>query len=232
MSGDPSLDPLDPALARLLETERAATPPSGALDRVWGRLIVVPAPIGGGAGAGGHAAAAKGAAAWAASHVVAVGVAAFVAGGVVSGAAVMATHKRAERVVYVERRAPPAPAIAPAPPPPRVVPIVAPTPLPTVTAAPQPSAPVPTLARERALLDEARAALGGGDDARALALLDEHARKFQRAQLGEEREALAVQALVASGRYDEARARAARFRASAPDSLFLPAIDATLESIP
>jgi hypothetical protein len=37
---------------------------------------------------------------------------------------------------------------------------------------------------------------------------------------------------VVLGRNDEARARAARFRAMAPNSLFMSAIDASLRSIP
>jgi hypothetical protein len=82
------------------------------------------------------------------------------------------------------------------------------------------------------LLDAARAVLASEDPARSLSVLDEHRRRFPRGQLGEEREALAVQALVALGRYDEARERAARFRAAVPNSLFLPSVDATLSSIP
>ena len=85
---------------------------------------------------------------------------------------------------------------------------------------------------ERLLLDEARGALTSQEPDRALSLLSDHARRFAHPQLGEEREALAIQALVGTGRYDEARARADRFRTSAPNSLFLPAVDATLASIP
>ncbi len=101
---------------------------------------------------------------------------------------------------------------------------------------PHPGAPPPaassSLSAEQLLLDQARAALTAREPERALALLSEHARRFARPQLGEEREALAIQALAVEGRFDEARARAARLRASAPNSLFLPAVDATLTSIP
>jgi hypothetical protein len=82
------------------------------------------------------------------------------------------------------------------------------------------------------MLDDARSALATGDAERALSLLEQHARRFSKPQLSEEREALAVQALVILQRYDEARARASRFRASAPNSLFLPAIEVSLASIP
>jgi hypothetical protein len=225
------LEPLDPELARLLDTERAATPPNAALDRVWSRLAAVPAPVGHAAGA--HVAPVAKATAWTATHVAVVGVAAFVVGGVVAGSSVLALRKPAERIVYVERTAPPSSPPPMATPPPRVVPIVTPTPLASVASAPS-TAPMPasTLSSERAVLDAARAALISGDAARALALLDEHAHRFRKAQLGEEREALAVQALVVAGRYDAARARAARFKAGAPASMFIPAVDATLGSIP
>jgi hypothetical protein len=96
-------------------------------------------------------------------------------------------------------------------------------------AAPSASA---SLAAERSLLDDARSALANGDAPRALALTDAHVRRFARPQLAEEREALAVQALVGDGRYDDARSRAAHFRATWPSSLFLPAVDASLASIP
>jgi hypothetical protein len=41
-----------------------------------------------------------------------------------------------------------------------------------------------------------------------------------------------VQALVAAGRYDEARVRANVFRKQTRDSLFLPMVDAAIASIP
>jgi hypothetical protein len=89
-----------------------------------------------------------------------------------------------------------------------------------------------SLLAEREILDRARDALAQRDGTQALALVEEHARAFPRPLLAEEREALAVQALVISGRSSEARARGAQFRATWPSSLFLPAVDASLESIP
>src|SRR6185437_10719856 len=83
---------------------------------------------------------------------------------------------------------PPPPATA-APPPPRA----------SAVAAPAASS---SLSAERLLLDQARSALTGEQPDRALALLADHARRFPRPQLGEEREALAIQALAASGRFD------------------------------
>ena len=84
------------------------------------------------------------------------------------------------------------------------------------------------LAAEQALIDTARAALARGRGDGALAATTEHASKFPRGRLAEERELLAVQALVLTGRRDEASARAARFRQAFPGSLFLPALDSTL----
>lgn len=97
-------------------------------------------------------------------------------------------------------------------------------------APPRPSASTPRapgggdLAAERAVLDVARTALGRGDPAHALASTDEHARRFPRGALAEEREAIAVQALAQSGRAEEARSRALRFKKDHPESILLPAV--------
>jgi hypothetical protein len=104
-----------------------------------------------------------------------------------------------------------------------------PTPLP-------PSLPPPsvgqTLAAESAILDIARTAIARGEGDHALAAVDRHAAAFPHGSLREEREALAVKALVLAGRGDEARARAAKFRMAYPESLFLQAIESSLRSIP
>ncbi|MBL9113091.1 MAG: hypothetical protein JNM74_27635 [Myxococcales bacterium] len=105
--------------------------------------------------------------------------------------------------------------------------------LPAASVAPPPSKPSATpsraaggsdLSAERAVLDVARTALGRGDPAHALASTDEHARRFPRGALSEEREAIAVQALAQSGRADEARSRALRFKKDHPESILLPAV--------
>jgi hypothetical protein len=223
------LEPLDPELDALLDAERAAAPPAASLDRVWARVSH------GAAGGAGNPH--EGMRHSLASRAASIGIGAFVAGVVVGALGHAMLHATPPpRVVYLDRvvAAPPAsssPVVQenaptpPAPPPPASTERTA--------SAPPSAAAVPsTLSAERAVLEDARAALATGDAARALSLLDQHVHRFPKPQLAEEREALAIQALVLLQQYGEARARASRFRASAPNSLFLPAIDASLASIP
>jgi hypothetical protein len=225
---DEPLDKLDPVLDRLLEAERQAEAPAEALGRVGARLATA-VPV---AGAGLAGAAARHG--WMASYVAGVATVAFVAGGA-TGAAVYAAVQKppVERIVYVDRPAPPAtetPAWVPAPP--LAAPAAAASAVPALPPRAAPSVSTSLLSAERILLDSARGELTSGNAAQALVLLDSHAHRFPRAQLAEEREALVIQSLVALGRYDEARAAAARFKAATPGSLFLPAIEASVESIP
>lgn len=85
---------------------------------------------------------------------------------------------------------------------------------------------------ERALLDGARSAFARGDAKVTLSLIDLHTQRFPSGSLVEEREALAVKALVAAGRFEDARARGVRFHARFPTSLLRPAVDNALASIP
>jgi hypothetical protein len=82
---------------------------------------------------------------------------------------------------------------------------------------------------ERRLLDTARSALARGDYDAALQSLAEHSKKYPAGSLAVEREAIAIRALAESSRMDQARARAARFRARWPRSLLLPAVEAAVE---
>jgi hypothetical protein len=88
------------------------------------------------------------------------------------------------------------------------------------------------LSREREILDIAKTALGRGDASAALARTEDHARTYPRGALAEEREALAVQALVAAGRAAEAKSRAARFAKVFPKSVLLPAVRASIGEEP
>jgi hypothetical protein len=88
------------------------------------------------------------------------------------------------------------------------------------------------LAAEGRLIDTARAALTHGDFVAALAATEMHSNTFPRGRLAEEREAIAIQALVGSGRGGDARARGALFHERYPQSLFSPLVDAALRAIP
>lgn len=89
------------------------------------------------------------------------------------------------------------------------------------------SSPVgkPPIARqyslELAVLEPARSAVARGDFGAALAAAAEHQRQFPSGLLSEERSALRVRALWASGRVDEANAAAAAFRQRYPRSVLL-----------
>jgi outer membrane protein assembly factor BamD (BamD/ComL family) len=89
-----------------------------------------------------------------------------------------------------------------------------------------------SLSAERALLETARAAVARGQSGATIGALRRHEQEFPQGRLAEERESLWVQALVMGGQYDEARARAARFRQKFPDSMLLPAVESAVGSIP
>jgi outer membrane protein assembly factor BamD (BamD/ComL family) len=90
-----------------------------------------------------------------------------------------------------------------------------PTP-PIVTA---PTMPASSIAEEAALLKQANAELAAGRPERALVLLDDHARRFPRGGLVEEREAARVLALCAAGRHAQGLAARDRFLRDHPSSL-------------
>jgi hypothetical protein len=160
---------------------------------------------------------------------------AFVVGGA-AGAALYAVFVPSPppRIVYVDRIAAPPPTRLPAP-------TSTPAEVDTPPSAPEPSATHSSsapagrssqLLAERMLLEEARTALAQGDAARAIDRLDRHRRTYPVPLLGEERDAMWIEALVKAGRYDEARARAAAFRKHAPHSIFSSMVESALESIP
>lgn len=110
--------------------------------------------------------------------------------------------------VEPRRVAPPAPA-APAP----------------VSAAPSPSsetrarAATPSQLREESLaVLDARSALRSGNAARSLQLLGQASARFPRGALGQEREALTIQALAQAGQLAAAKRRAAAFLRAHPQS--------------
>jgi hypothetical protein len=93
------------------------------------------------------------------------------------------------------------------------------------------SAPTPTpelgSAVELGLVGRAQAALET-DAVRALALASDHERKFPTGALVQEREVIAIDALVRLGRLPDAEARAARFRERFPASVHARRVDVLL----
>jgi len=84
------------------------------------------------------------------------------------------------------------------------------------------------LARERALLDIARADAAHGDPTQALNTAEQHRHLFPHGRLAEEREALAIRALLSLGRRQEAEARARAFRIAYPHSFLSSALESAL----
>ncbi|WP_437602168.1 hypothetical protein [Sorangium sp. So ce590] len=87
------------------------------------------------------------------------------------------------------------------------------------------------LVRESNLVDRSRAALAQDPEA-ALAALDRHQTDFPKGRLAEEREFIAIRALMRLGRADEARARAAAFVARYPSSSFAEPVRRIVSAAP
>jgi hypothetical protein len=94
-------------------------------------------------------------------------------------------------------------------------------------AAPESAPPAGTLNEEARLLKRA-GSLIGPDPAGALAAADEHGRRFPAGALSHERDVLAIRALLALGRTDEARQRLGRFERAFPSSPHLARFRETL----
>lgn len=99
---------------------------------------------------------------------------------------------------------------------------------PSPVVAPAPSAR--GLGAERALLDVARGALARGEANEALIATGRHVSEYPSGVLVEEREAIAIKALVALGRRDEARARAVEMERRFPNGLMLRAVKGAVEA--
>jgi hypothetical protein len=231
-----SMPPPDPELSAMLQSLREIEP-APAEVRARARVRLMSAAMGAGP-QGGTASVRPGRALLTGKAGVAV--VAFLLGGVAgAGLYAMMRPAPAPRVVYVERPAPASEARSAGPPLP--APIAEPPQMATApgasaatTASVGPSravSRVSQLSAERTLLDEARAALSTGDPSRALDRLDRHRRMFGAPILGEERDALRVEALAKEGRGDEARTAADAFRKRWPDSLFSSAVDDAVHSL-
>lgn len=84
------------------------------------------------------------------------------------------------------------------------------------------------LAAERSVLDRARKHLAADEPAKALVILEQHARRFPRGELSEEREAMWINVLVLLNRGTEAKARGDAFAARFPNSLMGSSVRAAL----
>lgn len=85
-----------------------------------------------------------------------------------------------------------------------------------------------SLADERAVLDRARSALARKDAEAAIKAAREHESKFPRGQLGAEREAILIQALVTASRRAEAIDRAAHFHHKYPNNVLTPVVESAI----
>jgi len=226
------LDPRDVALLR--DARNAERPPPEVHARVRARLA---ASVAGSVSRDpGHGAGRGSAAAGSALSKAAIAVTALLVGG--AGGATLYAKLRPPvppQIVYIRE-----PALVPAPPlapPPPSATSIEQLPIPSAANAARPagsasSSRTAQIGAERVLLDEARGAIVQGDPIRALDRIEQHRRTFATGILGEERDAMEVEALAKAGRSAEARAKADAFRHHTPNSLFLPAVESAIESIP
>jgi len=238
-------------LEALLRAEREVVPEAGAEERIWAgvehRLAHGPAPPSGVDVAPGALGGAGGGVALkviAGLALVAAAVGVWAAAGRSEPPAPQVVAAASIEAVPADRP----PIAAPAPieavpetrlqPSPPAAPVVAPAPAPEEPAevkkrprarpridAPEPDAEPADFAAELKLIAEIRGALKQGDSARALARVDEHARRFgARGQLVQERLAYHVEALCAAGRVADARRIAADLLEKWPDSTHAPRV--------
>lgn len=218
--------PSDPL--NLLREGADVAPPQGAAERVAARLASL-APV---AALGGAAAATEliGRPGWGTLgrrflrwSVAPLGV------GIVIGAGGQALVTKAPPSPQPALVVSQAPALASAAPALIEQPQAEPLPMPVASAAPS-ARPRSTLADERLLLDQARRQLASDEPARALGFLEQHAQRFARGELSEEREAMRINVLVQLGRTDEAKASGEAFAARFPNSIMGTSVRSALRS--
>jgi hypothetical protein len=239
-----NLPPLPPDIEELLRSAPRPVPPAGFNDRVLERihdtLGPFTGPTGGGEGAPPPPAAATATAIAAKMGTwgIPVSVAALVMGGAAGVVVGPKLRPPPEPAPIVQREEPPAPpVITPAPEPVDTAPAIKSEPPPKPrTQVKDPPAPKVSrdvaLSEERALVELARTALSRRDPTQAFSAIDQHAARFPKGQLVEERESLRVQALASTGRLEEAKSKAAEFRRRFPESMLLPAVEAALSAEP
>ncbi len=222
-----------PELRSLLESARADEPTKEQLASVAARLgplLVVPAaaavvaaPSSAAAASASASVAQAGAVATktglAVKVLVTVGTVAAVGGAFQAGRVYEEKVAPAKKVIVVEK-----PVLVPAPAPvPDPAPVVEPEP--AAPEAPKPAVRAATPPRpeaEAAMLEQAMSALQAGDAAKALKLCERHQRELgANGLLVQEREVIAIEALVKLGRAAEAKARAEKFKKAFPTSTHL-----------
>ena len=87
------------------------------------------------------------------------------------------------------------------------------------------------LGEQQALLDVARRAFASEDYNSTLQALRAHFQRFPKSMLAEERDALEIKALAASGHAGHAKQLAQRFEAIYPNSLLLPSVKNSVQQI-
>lgn len=100
---------------------------------------------------------------------------------------------------------------------------------------PPPSRPVTQTSRlkeESALIDAAKSEFVQGDIEGCFKTLEQHRNRFPDGILAEEREALAIQALVRLGRPTDAQSRAKDFLTNHASSLMAPVVENAIKDIP
>ena len=225
------LDPLPPEISFALEVERARpAPPADQLARLQARLdatFIPPTPPSVGAPAASSALAGK----------VGLLVAGLVVGTVAGSQ--LQLHYGEPREVIVEKRVEipvrvEVPVAVPVPSddganslsPRERVGVRGPEVAPAIPTKEPVRAPIEL---ERLLVEQATAALGRGKGEDALAACREHAQRFPSGQLAEEREIVAIRALMLLGRRADAEVRAAEFRAKFPESLLIDVVNEALK---
>ena len=209
-------DSPSPADVARLSGSLARALPAGALAGATGAGALAGAKGGGGLAVASRAAPVT----WAVGAAVAASVA---AGGIY--AATRPSPPVPVPIATVRLGSTGAPADVPTP----ELPAAPPLPAGTLPAAPMPSmhsTPAVHAPPEAQLLDRADQALRQGDAAGALALATEHAKAYPHGVLAQEREFIAIQALVALGRTGAASSRARAFRQAYPGSSHLTRLDA------
>lgn len=216
----------DPFLQSLIEAGRSELPDPARLEAIAHKLG--PAIAAGGGGAAAAATATK-ATLWSSGLVKAALVLTVLAG---VGATTVALTRPAPGVTpqpmpmqSASIAAPPEPIVADLAPVPSAPASVAPSARPSLHVTPSAEDPE----EEARLLHRAQDALAASP-AKALALGQEHARRFPHGLLAQEREVLAIDALVRLGRNAEATRRAEAFARTYPSSSHRRRIDALLSA--